>query len=114
MLQDYKLLCGGSFGLGFFSFIQIVQSGWSSEPPEPGKLVAKKLKKKLNFFFHILFIFFFLGFHEAIGDTMALAVNTPAHLEGLGLLPKSSLSGSKDEEKENIAYLFHVALQKVS
>jgi hypothetical protein len=45
---------------------------------------------------------------------MALAVNTPAHLEGLGLLPKSSLSGSKDEEKENIAYLFHVALQKVS
>ena len=56
----------------------------------------------------------FLGFHEAIGDTMALAVNTPAHLEGLGLLPKTSLSGSKDEEKENIAYLFHVALQKVS
>ena len=57
---------------------------------------------------------FFLGFHEAIGDTMALAVNTPAHLEGLGLLPDTSSSGSKDEEKENIAYLFHVALQKVS
>ena len=56
----------------------------------------------------------FLGFHEAIGDTMALAVNTPAHLEGLGLLPDTSSSGSKDEEKENIAYLFHVALQKVS
>ena len=43
---------------------------------------------------------------------MALAVNTPAHLEGLGLLPDTSSSGSK-EEKENIAYLFHVALQKV-
>jgi hypothetical protein len=115
LLQDYKLLCGGSFGLGFFSFIQIVQSGWSSEPPEPGKLVAKKLKKKnSNLFFIFCSFFFFLGFHEAIGDTMALAVNTPAHLEGLELLPKTSLSGSKDEEKENIAYLFHVALQKVS
>ena len=44
---------------------------------------------------------------------MALAVNTPAHLKGLGLLPDTSSSGSKDEEKENIAYLFHVALQKV-
>ena len=63
--------------------------------------------------FQILFNLF-LGFHEAIGDTMALAVNTPAHLEGLGLLPETSSSGSEDEEKENIAYLFHVALQKVS
>ena len=27
------------------------------------------------------------GFHEAIGDTMALAVNTPTHLRGIGLLP---------------------------
>ena len=63
--------------------------------------------------FQVLFNLF-LGFREAIGDTMALAVNTPAHLEGLGLLPDTSSSGSKDEEKENIAYLFHVALQKVS
>ena len=52
----------------------------------------------------------YLGFHEAIGDTMALAVNTPAHLKTLGLLPDTK---SNDKEKENIAYLFHVALQKV-
>ena len=69
-------------------------------------LWPKKFKKT--------FCFIILGFHEAIGDTMALAVNTPAHLKGLELLPDTSLSGSKDEEKENIAYLFHVALQKVS
>ena len=35
-----------------------------------------------------------------------------AILKGLGLLPDTSSIGSKDEEKENIAYLFHVALQK--
>ena len=72
-------------------------------------VLFKKDSKK-----NIQILFIFLGFHEAIGDTMALAVNTPAHLEGLGLLPDTSSSGSKDEEKENIAYLFHVALQKVS
>ena len=43
---------------------------------------------------------------------MALAVNTPTHLQGLGLLPNTSRIG-KDSEKENVAYLFHVALEKV-
>ena len=43
---------------------------------------------------------------------MALAVNTPTHLQGLGLLPNTSRIG-KDTEKENVAYLFHVALEKV-
>jgi hypothetical protein len=42
---------------------------------------------------------------------MALAVNTPTHLQGVGLLP--SKSKTTDEDKENIAYLFHVALEKV-
>ena len=88
-----------------------MQSGWSSEPPETGKPMAQNFKKHSKQ--HSNFVYF-LGFHEAIGDTMALAVNTPAHLAGLGLLPDTSLSGSKDEERENIAYLFHVALQKVS
>jgi hypothetical protein len=27
------------------------------------------------------------GFHEAIGDTMALSVSTPKHLHRIGLLP---------------------------
>ncbi len=57
-------------------------------------------------------ILFHVGFHEAIGDTMALAVNTPAHLEGLGLLNRTD--SERDTEQENLAYLFHVALQKVS
>ena len=69
---------------------------------------------------------------------MALAVNTPAHLQvtrsfllceaslfvlfthlqGLGLLPSTSqqtvLVGGKDVPKDDIAYLFHVALQKLA
>ena len=31
-----------------------------------------------------------IGFHEAIGDTIALSVSTPAHLQKLGLLPETS------------------------
>ena len=52
------------------------------------------------------------GFHEAIGDTMALAVNTPSHLESIGLLPNDNKNQNL-RDKENIGYLFHVALQKV-
>ena len=55
-----------------------------------------------------------LGFHEAIGDTMALAVNTPTHLAGIGLLNTTSRNKhGKEVSKEDIGYLFHVALQKV-
>ena len=43
---------------------------------------------------------------------MALAVNTPTHLREIGLLPEKK--NDYDSEKEDIAYLFHVALQKVS
>ena len=43
---------------------------------------------------------------------MALAVNTPTHLQDLGLLPSKSTK-TADEDEENIAYLFHVALEKV-
>jgi len=38
---------------------------------------------------------------------MALAVNTPTHLESIGLMKK------RDSERDNIAYLFHGALEKV-
>ena len=54
---------------------------------------------------------FRLGFHEAIGDTMALAVNTPTHLRAVGLLPPEAVKAR--DLKEDIGYLFHVALQKV-
>ena len=58
------------------------------------------------------FLIDFLGFHEAIGDTMALAVNTPTHLREIGLLPEKK--SDYESKKEDIAYLFHVALKKVS
>ena len=48
------------------------------------------------------------GFHEAIGDTMALAVETPSHLKAIGLL--------KDDHKSfeaDINHLFKSALQKI-
>jgi peptidyl-dipeptidase A len=32
--------------------------------------------------------FFFSGFHEAVGDVMALSVATPKHLQKIGLLDK--------------------------
>ena len=50
----------------------------------------------------------FLGFHEAIGDTMALSVQTPAHLESVGLLTNVSTSVEAD-----INYLLKSALEKV-
>ncbi len=30
------------------------------------------------------------GFHEAMGDTIALSVSTPTHMEELGLLPEGA------------------------
>ena len=53
--------------------------------------------------------FYRLGFHEAIGDTLALAVQTPDHLKSIGLLESSDSSYETD-----INYLFKAALEKVS
>ncbi|PYX90285.1 MAG: peptidyl-dipeptidase [Acidobacteria bacterium] len=54
------------------------------------------------------------GFHEAIGDTMALSV-TPEYLHQVGLLdqvpPASNAAGSSDAD---IAYLLRQALDKVA
>ena len=50
----------------------------------------------------------FTGFHEAIGDTMALSVQTPAHLQSIGLLSNVSTSNETD-----INYLLKSALDKV-
>lgn len=49
------------------------------------------------------------GFHEAIGDTMALAVQTPVHLQEVGLLDDVSTSYEAD-----INYLLKSALDKAS
>uniref|UniRef100_G3MRB1 Angiotensin-converting enzyme n=1 Tax=Amblyomma maculatum TaxID=34609 RepID=G3MRB1_AMBMU len=49
------------------------------------------------------------GFHEAIGDTIALSVSTPKHLRAVGLLKDPS-----DDYERDINYLFSVALDKVA
>ena len=64
------------------------------------------------------------GFHEAIGDTIALAVSTPAHLQGLGLLPPPTSTKTKPlvdnlppppegVSEQELNYLLSQALEKV-
>uniref|UniRef100_A0A914X619 Angiotensin-converting enzyme n=1 Tax=Plectus sambesii TaxID=2011161 RepID=A0A914X619_9BILA len=48
------------------------------------------------------------GFHEAIGDTMALSVVTPQHLQKIGLLNSTS------SNEQDINFLFKQALGKVA
>lgn len=50
------------------------------------------------------------GFHEAIGDTLALSVATPKHLKAVGLL-KSDVKPSK---KQTVNFLLNVALKKIA
>lgn len=49
------------------------------------------------------------GFHEAVGDTIALSVSTPTHLQKIGLL-----ENYLDTEADNINALFHMALERVA
>ena len=49
------------------------------------------------------------GFHEAIGDTIAKSVSTPAHLKSIGLLPNYTYSANQD-----LNYLYKQALEKVA
>ncbi len=49
------------------------------------------------------------GFHEAIGDTMALAVQTPVHLNSIGLLDEVP-----DSTESDINYLLQQAMERVS
>uniref|UniRef100_UPI00358E57EB angiotensin-converting enzyme isoform X2 n=1 Tax=Myxine glutinosa TaxID=7769 RepID=UPI00358E57EB len=49
------------------------------------------------------------GFHEAIGDVLALSVSTPKHLKEIGLLEKV-----EDDEESTINYLINMALQKIA
>ena len=65
------------------------------------------------------------GFHEAIGDCIALAVSTPAHLRGLGLIedeenkiPFPLIKGlpqlPEDVNHQEMNYLLRMALDKVT
>lgn len=49
------------------------------------------------------------GFHEAIGDTIALSVATPQHLEKIGLL-----TDYEDDYKASINALMNMALERVA
>ncbi|XP_048869765.1 angiotensin-converting enzyme [Brienomyrus brachyistius] len=49
------------------------------------------------------------GFHEAIGDVMALSVSTPKHLKTIGLLDKAETNKESD-----INYLMSIALDKIA
>lgn len=49
------------------------------------------------------------GFHEAVGDLMALSVSTPQHLKKIGLV-----SNYKDTEEDNINALFKMALERIA
>jgi len=62
------------------------------------------------------------GFHEAIGDTMSLAVNTPDHLQKVGLLKSKAENtattftfedGSQTNQNE-LNYLMQVGLEKIA
>ncbi|XP_008844827.1 angiotensin-converting enzyme [Nannospalax galili] len=49
------------------------------------------------------------GFHEAIGDVLALSVSTPAHLHKIGLLDHVA-----NDMKSDINYLLKMALEKIA
>ena len=51
---------------------------------------------------------FFLGFHEAIGEMIALSVGGPTHLQKLGLIQTSI-----DDVPLDINYLFSLAMDKL-
>uniref|UniRef100_A0A8C5N3T6 Angiotensin-converting enzyme n=1 Tax=Leptobrachium leishanense TaxID=445787 RepID=A0A8C5N3T6_9ANUR len=49
------------------------------------------------------------GFHEAIGDVLALSVSTPQHLHSIGLL-----DSVQDNKESDINYLMSIALDKIA
>jgi len=53
------------------------------------------------------------GFHEAIGDTIALSVGTPGHLQKIGLLSGYD-PNSPEAKKQNINFLYKTALEKIA
>lgn len=55
---------------------------------------------------------FSTGFHEAIGDTMALSVSTPSHLNKIGLLPNNQYQPNNLNQQIN--FLFKTALSKIA
>lgn len=53
------------------------------------------------------------GFHEAIGDLIALSVQTPKHLMAIGLLKKED-NPPEEDYQTSLNFLMKVALEKVA
>lgn len=51
------------------------------------------------------------GFHEAIGDTLALSVKTPKHFKEIGLLDADA---PVDDYETSINFLFQMAMDSVA
>lgn len=43
----------------------------------------------------VFYLMYFLGFHEAVGDVLALSVSTPEHLKKIGLIDNYDVSDGK-------------------
>ena len=54
------------------------------------------------------------GFHEAVGDTMSLSVDTPQHLEKIGLLDDYSDDKSKEIQYKIDVWIFKHAVYNTS
>lgn len=54
------------------------------------------------------FLSFISAFHDALGDTIALSVSTPKHLQTLGLIQRPV-----DDTAHDINFLFTLAMDKV-
>ena len=62
------------------------------------------LLKARNHYFNIS-----QGFHEAIGDVLALSVDTPEHMMEIGLLPDF-----EDDPEGDLNFLMNQALGKIA
>lgn len=56
----------------------------------------------------VQWLFSFAAFHDALGDTIALSISTPKHLQTLGLIQRPV-----DDTAHDINFLFTLAMDKV-
>ncbi|ODM89574.1 Angiotensin-converting enzyme [Orchesella cincta] len=54
------------------------------------------------------------GFHEAIGDVLALSVRTPKHMEKIGLLQTEAGGNTGVSKESTINYLMQISLDKIA
>lgn len=54
------------------------------------------------------------GFHEAVGDVVALSAATPQHLKALGLMSARRNADITQETQTDLNHLFTVAMAKIA